>query len=67
MLGANFMKHDYLRNENFSQIDVFDNDSILSMESIVIGSMTHEYIESIRILDDQSEKLQKFYINCQNF
>ncbi|XP_076237805.1 E3 SUMO-protein ligase KIAA1586 isoform X2 [Calliopsis andreniformis] len=69
ILGANFLKGDILEVENVHEIDALDENNVLPLESIVIGSRAQEIINEIRNTSNavEHDKIKDFYNNCKKF
>lgn len=66
ILGANFLKCNILKIENLYNINVFDKNNVLSLESIAIGNKTKAIIDEIRSVSENN-RIREFYNNYKKF
>lgn len=66
ILGANFLKCNILEMENLYNINVFDKNNVLSLESLAIGNKTKAIINKIRSVSENN-RIREFYNNYKKF
>lgn len=63
---TNFLKCNILEIENLYNINVFDKNNVLSLESIAIGNKTKAIIDEIRSVSENN-RIREFYNNYKKF
>lgn len=66
-IGGNFIKSDILQNSNLTEIDVFDENNLLPLESMFLSEEVRKTVNEIRNTTDSHDKIIDFYKDCRKF